>query len=30
MLVKHSVPTVRFNSVGLANVPADGSFTPTG
>ena len=29
-LVKHSVPNVSFNSLGKANVPADGSFTPTG
>lgn len=30
MLVKNSVPKVDFNTLGKANVPADGSFTPTG
>ncbi|MDE3064739.1 MAG: extracellular solute-binding protein, partial [Acidobacteriota bacterium] len=30
MLVKNSVPAVAFNPLGLANVPADRSFTPTG
>jgi iron(III) transport system substrate-binding protein len=29
-LLKHSVPKVSFNSLGKANVPADGSYTPTG
>src|ERR1700722_15034461 len=29
-LLKHSVPKVTFNSLGQANVPADGSYTPTG
>ncbi|HEY5112307.1 MAG TPA: extracellular solute-binding protein [Acidimicrobiales bacterium] len=29
-LLKHSVPKVKFNPQGLANVPKDGSFTPTG
>jgi iron(III) transport system substrate-binding protein len=29
-LVKNSVPKVDFNKYGTANVPADGSFTPTG
>lgn len=30
LLVKHSVPKVDFNALGKQNVPADGSFTPTG
>jgi iron(III) transport system substrate-binding protein len=30
MLVKNSVPKVDFNTLGKQNVPADGSFTPTG
>ncbi len=30
MLVKKSVPKVSFNTLGKANIPADGSFTPTG
>jgi iron(III) transport system substrate-binding protein len=30
LLLKHSVPKVHFNKVGLQNVPADGSYTPTG
>lgn len=30
MLVKHTVPSVDFNALGKANVPSDGSFTPTG
>ena len=30
MLVKNSVPQVSFNTLGKANIPADGSFTPTG
>lgn len=30
MLVKNSVPTVNFNTLGAQNVPADKSFTPTG
>ena len=29
-LLKHSVPKAKFNSLGLQNVPKDGSFTPTG
>ena len=29
-LLKNSVPKVSFNKVGLANVPKDGSYTPTG
>lgn len=29
-LLKHSVPKVSFNALGQANVPADGSYTPTG
>jgi iron(III) transport system substrate-binding protein len=29
-LLRHSVPKVKFNSLGLENVPSDGSFTPTG
>jgi iron(III) transport system substrate-binding protein len=30
-LVKHSTPKgISFNSLGKANIPADGSFTPTG
>jgi iron(III) transport system substrate-binding protein len=29
-LLKHSVPKVSFNSLGKANVPGDGSYTPTG
>jgi iron(III) transport system substrate-binding protein len=29
-LLKHSVPKVSFNTLGQENVPADGSFTPTG
>ncbi|HEY5267299.1 MAG TPA: extracellular solute-binding protein [Acidimicrobiales bacterium] len=29
-LLHHSVPKVKFNSLGLENIPADGSFTPTG
>ena len=30
MLVKNSVPKVSFNPLGKANVPTDGSFSPTG
>jgi iron(III) transport system substrate-binding protein len=30
MLVKHEVPRVSFNKVGKENVPADGSYVPTG
>lgn len=30
MLVKHSVPKVSFNALGVKNSPRDGSFTPTG
>ena len=30
MLVKNSVPKVSFNLLGKANIPTDGSFTPTG
>jgi iron(III) transport system substrate-binding protein len=30
LLEKHSVPNVSFNPLGKANVPADGSYTPTG
>lgn len=30
LLEKHSVPSVDFNALGKANVPADGSYTPTG
>src|SRR5665213_1494827 len=30
MLIKNSVPKVSFNTLGKANIPADGSFTPTG
>jgi iron(III) transport system substrate-binding protein len=30
LLVKKSVPKVKFNALGKANVPKDGSFTPTG
>ena len=29
-LLKHSVPKVSFNPLGKANVPTDGSYTPTG
>ena len=29
-LEKNSVPNVSFNALGKANVPADGSYTPTG
>jgi iron(III) transport system substrate-binding protein len=29
-LAKHIVPKVNFNAVGKANIPADGSFVPTG
>ena len=30
LLAKHIVPKVNFNAVGKANIPADGSFVPTG
>ncbi len=30
MLVKNSAPKVAFNTLGKANLPADGSFSPTG
>jgi len=30
LLVKNSVPKGSFNTLGKQNVPADGSFTPTG
>lgn len=30
MLVKHEVPKVHFNKVGKQNIPADGSYVPTG
>ncbi|HUX05080.1 MAG TPA: extracellular solute-binding protein [Acidimicrobiales bacterium] len=30
LLAKHIVPHVSFNQVGKANIPADGSFVPTG
>lgn len=30
MLVKNSVPSVNFNTLGAQNVPTDRSFTPTG
>ncbi len=30
LLAKHIVPKVSFNAVGRANIPADGSFVPTG
>jgi iron(III) transport system substrate-binding protein len=29
-LLHNSVPKVKFNALGLQNVPKDGSFTPTG
>jgi iron(III) transport system substrate-binding protein len=29
-LLKNSVPKVSFNALGKANVPTDGSYTPTG
>jgi iron(III) transport system substrate-binding protein len=29
-LLRNSVPKVKFNSLGLENVPSDRSFTPTG
>jgi len=29
-LLHNSVPKVKFNSLGLENIPKDGSFTPTG
>lgn len=30
MLLKHITPKVSFNKVGLANIPKDGSYVPTG
>ena len=30
LLAKHIVPKVSFNTVGRANIPADGSYVPTG
>ncbi len=30
MLAQHVVPSVSFNKLGRANIPADGSFVPTG
>lgn len=30
LLAKHIVPHVSFNTVGRANIPADGSYVPTG
>lgn len=30
LLAQHIVPHVHFNQVGRANIPADGSFVPTG
>ncbi|MDE3223416.1 MAG: extracellular solute-binding protein [Acidobacteriota bacterium] len=30
LLAKHIVPKVNFNKVGLANIPTDGSYVPTG
>ncbi|HVB19086.1 MAG TPA: extracellular solute-binding protein [Acidimicrobiales bacterium] len=30
LLAKHIVPKVSFNAVGKANIPADGSYVPTG